>query len=112
MSLVNDLAKSLNRVKDLQKDFRSNILCSLYNVVLFNNEQSDLDIRFVYDEDRNEMNVTKIYINKEDDSKLYIDYYYLEDGKKISNLISEAVTDFPTSTMIEILFMWNKFLTK
>ena len=70
MSLVNDLANSLNRVKDLQKDFRSNILCSLYNVVLFNNEQSELDIRFVYDEDRNEMNVTKIYINKEDDSKL------------------------------------------
>lgn len=112
MSLVNDLAQSLNRVKDLQKGFRSDILCSLYNVVMFNNEQSDLDIRFVYDEDRNEMNVKKIFINKDDESKLYIDYYYLEDGKKISDLITEAVTDFPTSTMIDIMFMWNKSITK
>ena len=112
MSLVNDLAQSLNQVKYLEKNYRSDILCSLYNVVLFNNEQSDLDINFVYDEDRNEMNVKKIFINKEDDSKLYIDYYYLENGKKVSDLITEAVTDFPTSTMIEIMFMWNKSLNK
>jgi hypothetical protein len=112
MSLTNDLAKSLNRVKEWQKGFRSNILCSLYNVVMFNNEQSELDIRFVYDEDRNEMNIVKIFINKDNDSKLYINYYYLKDGHKVTDLITEAVTDFPTSTMVEILFMWNKSVNK
>lgn len=110
MSLKKDLINSLNNIKSWEKALRSNVLCSLYNVVLCNNETAELNIRSVHDEDGNEMNITKVFINKEDDSKLYIEYYYLDGGDKITDLITEEVTDFPTLTMISILRMWSKSL--
>lgn len=106
-----EVSRAVNLVKVWSDNYRSQIHCAIYNLLLFN-ESETLNIRYVYDEDKNEMKVVRIFINKEDCDKLCIEYYYIEDGKEVTDLITEPITDFPTSTMIEIIYQWDRYLSK
>lgn len=111
MNLQADIKNAINLVDMWEKNFRSDVHCALYNLILFHGT-SEMNLSSVYDEDGNEMNVVKIFINEKDETKLYIEYYYIELGKRMSDIISEAITDFPTSTMVNILRKWYKSLKK
>ena len=110
--MLQRIEQTFRHVTMWEQNLRSNVNCSLFNLVTDCNDSVELDIRFVYDEDFNEMNVRRIFINKKDEYKIYIEYYYLENGEKVSELITESILDFPTSTVTKIISMWRSNLIK
>ena len=106
-----EVNRVLNLMKKYDNDYRKDMHCALY-VLVDSIKETNLNLRYIYDEDKNEMKVVRIFINYEDECKLCIDYYYIENGKEVTDLITEPITDFPTSTMFEIVSQWNKHLIK
>ena len=106
-----EVNRVLNLIKVWDNNYRKDVHCALY-VLVDSIKETNLNLRYIYDEDKNEMKVVRIFINNEDEGKLCIDYYYIENGKEVTDLITEPITDFPTSTMVEIICQWNKSLDK